>query len=561
MKWVTFKNNGFDQSNCFKEGPMSDEEAKKLVEEKHTELIGYCFHKNNPQYKWIVKKGTAKAGGHPGWTCMVFKVQLPKANEIKLFTDDYAGSPQVLGSLNPGGGWARPGRGQGIGDAVQNLALISGIDPNDLDQGQIGDCWLISAFAALAEFPWSIQSLIQPGHLALDGKYTVKLYDYSKGEVVDVVVDDRIPRSPTGGPAFVGLSDDGEIWPCILEKAFSKLAGGYENTNGGSPDFALGVLAGTSNVIQFREDDKKPGQWFCVKPTYKSTNPQDSQLNTFEYGKWPDGDQTMYKDTMEVLKILDDFDKQDYLLCAGSHAGSDTEINRQGVVQGHAYTVIDVVMDAGGSGRHFFQCRNPWGTGEWKGNWSDDSYLWKAHPEVAKALDWEPADDGMFWIEAKDFFKNYSEINICMQNMGKNRKKVTSSQKAAVAEKTRSLGFEPVKSAPLKMPGQKTRAERKHEERESKKKGKARYVPEKPTNPNFNKPVTCQLGAEPPVPSPHSSVLPMDAFFKKFYGEPPVAPYSSKFKPDPKAVYEHSLIVRFPDSKSKKKVKAKAKAS
>jgi len=271
QKWMTFRNNKFDVDQSFKSGQISHKKAQKLVEEKQSELIGYCFHKQNPNYKWIVKKGTAKAGGHPGWTCMVYKVQLPKANEIQLYTDDYADTPQALGSLSSScAGWGRPGRGQGIADGAQCLSLISRIDPNDLKQGKICDCWLISAFAALAEFPWAIPSLIQPGHLALDGKYTVKLFDYSKGAVVDVVVDDRIPKSRKGGPAFVKLSDDGEIWPCILEKAFSKLAGGYGNLKGGYSDFALGVLAGTADVIRFQENKQKPGQWYAVKPTYKS---------------------------------------------------------------------------------------------------------------------------------------------------------------------------------------------------------------------------------------------------------------------------------------------------
>mmetsp|Transcript_17316 Transcript_17316/g.35345 ORF Transcript_17316/g.35345 Transcript_17316/m.35345 type:complete len:90 (-) Transcript_17316:175-444(-) len=80
-------------------------------------------------------------------------------------------------------------------------------------------------------------------------------------------------------------------------------------------------------------------------------------------------------------------------------------------------------------------------------------------------------------------------------------------------------------------------------------------------NPDFNKPVTLQVGAEPTGASPQKSVLEMDQFLKKYFGEPPQAPHGPKFKPDPKAFYEHTLVVKFPDLKSKKKVKSKVRSA
>merc|ERR1712217_469764 len=76
---------------------------------------------------------------------------------------------------------------------------------------------------------------------------------------------------------------------------------------------------------------------------------------------------------------------------------------------------------------------------------------------------------------------------------------------------------------------------------------------------NFNRPVTLQVGPEPTAPGPHHSTMEMDQFFKKYFGEPPQAPHGLKFKPDPKGFYQHTLLVKFPDPKSKKKIKAKAK--
>lgn len=45
--------------------------------------------------------------------------------------------------------------------------------------------------------------------------------------------------------------------------------------------------------------------------------------------------------------------------------------------------------------------RNPWGKGEWTGDWSDKSDLWT--PEIKKELEYSDKDDGSFWIRVDDF--------------------------------------------------------------------------------------------------------------------------------------------------------------
>ncbi|CAJ1434533.1 unnamed protein product [Effrenium voratum] len=74
-------------------------------------------------------------------------------------------------------------------------------------------------------------------------------------------------------------------------------------------------------------------------------------------------------------------------------------------------------------------------------------------------------------------------------------------------------------------------------------------------SPDFNRPVSLQVGAEAPEASPHKSVVDMEQFYKRYYGEPAQTPHSNKFKPDPKAWYQHTLVVKIPDNDSKKKVR------
>lgn len=57
------------------------------------------------------------------------------------------------------------------------------------------------------------------------------------------------------------------------------------------------------------------------------------------------------------------------------------------------------------------QLRNPWGRGEWTGDWSDDSDLWTTR--MRNVLNWNLIeDDGIFWMEFGDFLSEYDEIYI-----------------------------------------------------------------------------------------------------------------------------------------------------
>ena len=62
-------------------------------------------------------------------------------------------------------------------------------------------------------------------------------------------------------------------------------------------------------------------------------------------------------------------------------------------------------------GRRLVRVRNPHGTNEWTGSWSDNSEEWKT-------LKYDPitcsqADDGEFWMEFNEFVKNFESLRIC----------------------------------------------------------------------------------------------------------------------------------------------------
>lgn len=65
------------------------------------------------------------------------------------------------------------------------------IEPNDLIQGNIGDCWLLASLACLAEFPAAIKKRISPGQIP--GSYRVTLFDFDVQKWVSILIDDYIP--------------------------------------------------------------------------------------------------------------------------------------------------------------------------------------------------------------------------------------------------------------------------------------------------------------------------------------------------------------------------------
>lgn len=67
------------------------------------------------------------------------------------------------------------------------------IEPADLCQGAVGDCWLVAAMACASEHADSIRNMFVTREYNPRGLYKVRLFDPHKKRFVIVKVDDRIP--------------------------------------------------------------------------------------------------------------------------------------------------------------------------------------------------------------------------------------------------------------------------------------------------------------------------------------------------------------------------------
>ena len=56
---------------------------------------------------------------------------------------------------------------------------------------------------------------------------------FIEGKARFLLIDSQIPVQQDGTPTFVQSKDPNELWPIVMEKAFAKWAGAWENLAGG----------------------------------------------------------------------------------------------------------------------------------------------------------------------------------------------------------------------------------------------------------------------------------------------------------------------------------------
>jgi hypothetical protein len=104
-------------------------------------------------------------------------------------------------------------------------------------------------------------------------------------------------------------------------------------------------------------------------------SPQDSDQTTWKM-PWPKagggGDRDLELTKDELFQRLVEWRKVDYLVGAGTKGESDSN-STGGLVDNHAYAVLEVVTNAVGTGIDLAKVRNPWGRGEIEdGDFRDD---------------------------------------------------------------------------------------------------------------------------------------------------------------------------------------------
>jgi calpain-15 len=257
------------------------------------------------------------------------------------------------------------------------IRIVEDVQLADVEQGDIGDCYFMSALSSLAsQQPNEIAKLFITSEYNDAGCYAMRLLVNGYPQVI--VVDDYIPYDKiTKCPVFAGKKTK-NIWPMLLEKAWAKINGSYEGISTGSACEAL------KNLIPY-------------------------PIEKLKYNKTKE-------EVRELWRKLNDAMAGQYLVTCASGEGdverSETEFDKLGLTRNHSFTISGVYeFKHEGKSMRLLKISNPWNKQEWKGKWADQDKIWT--PDIMKKVEFDKKAPGEFFISLGDFCEYFDSTTIC----------------------------------------------------------------------------------------------------------------------------------------------------
>ena len=341
-----------------------------------------------------------------------------------------------------------------VGKKGRPKFVNQGLSATDCVQGELGDCWLISAMSSIAARDNLLVGGVENmdyGNMVVDksvaaacsngvyppvfhryrsrGLYVIRIYkDFTW---VYVIIDSRIPvdkktRLPCFGrckteaeakakePLDPAMIQPSEFWVSLIEKAYAKMHGCYGNLISGYIDEAIQELTG------FQPEK------ILIRNERSGVFPHKMILDNFVEPKGADPSNGFWNYLMERFR------DRCIMGCSIKGNGKSGELildgHPTGLMLNHAYSLMFVWEIKGGANKNDVQrimvLRNPWGKGEWKGAWSDKSAEYKKYQdaideEIGELDDEERfgrlakdvnANDGIFLMHYDDWKENFSTL-------------------------------------------------------------------------------------------------------------------------------------------------------
>lgn len=293
---------------------------------------------------------------------------------------------------------------------TERARLFHMVNPADVVcEDGVSNYWFFAACAAVAEYPAWIQSMFgQAASVAPDNKYTVRLYHPGKKAFQKVEINDTVPTKG-GGPAFAGISLDGEIWCSLLEKAFCKFTGGYsKGITTGRVIFGLLYLVGGGDAESWRR--ASAGKWLR---SYTKWTGQANDTVDRENAETVEEDGVVGTDD-EIWALLRTYMELCYPVACKLRA----DMGDCGLEPDRHYSLLGArEVRVGDKTLRMIFLRNPFGVGEWKGRWSDGDAAWQACAAARNQLRATDAPDGTFWMSYAAFKDHFEQIDVAQKSM------------------------------------------------------------------------------------------------------------------------------------------------
>ncbi|CAF1185551.1 unnamed protein product [Didymodactylos carnosus] len=251
-------------------------------------------------------------------------------------------------------------------------------DPNssDIQQGQLGDCWLMAALALITERPAMLQHILLTKEVNNEGIYLIRLC--KNGQWVTVMVDDCFPCTSGKILAFTQAKRR-QLYVPLIEKACAKIFGSYSNLIGGQTSEGLLLLTGA------------PCNHIHLENHYTTNHNGGEQIDS------------------DVLwaKLLSacEFD----LLIGASTGRSDIsndEYTHIKIHGNHAFSILKVYSLS--HDERFVLVRDPHSCTRY-----EDKYITRETLNLLQAFHRGERRSGSFWMSWRIFLKYFSTITIC----------------------------------------------------------------------------------------------------------------------------------------------------
>ena len=245
------------------------------------------------------------------------------------------------------------------------------LNTKNITLGKIGSPYFFSAISAIADYPGLISKLFITKDYNPDGFYSIILF--IDGEYQIVYIDDYFPCIKGTNIPFFSKTNNFELWPMILEKAWAKINGSYQNCLSGWPNDVFRVFTG-----------------FCCE-----------DLNHNE--------EKMEKIWDKIKKVKEN----NGIICSSTK--DEYEMNDMGLISGFTYTIVNAeeVQDDKYRKVCLLKLRNDLGKSEWNGDWSPKSPYWTDNIRNQITPEKMELREGEFFIRLEDFIKYFSRSDLC----------------------------------------------------------------------------------------------------------------------------------------------------